>query len=127
MRQTHLKIKIINLADEARTIRHFERDALSDSRKARALELPDNYVENHLSAYRDLRDHRTGIVRDAARHNLLAYGFLRGLRYRQMEATTNREPNWREVEKIIKRFGGDTTNFEQWWLHEAAEDDNKAA
>lgn len=63
-----LKVKIKNLADEARTIKHEERKALSWW-KFRG--------ENGQNAqYNLLRNHRLEVVRTEARASLLAYGFL---------------------------------------------------
>ena len=100
-RKTHLKIKIINLADEARTIKAEERKLKAAGR-------------GPSKDYQDLHLHRTGIVRNAARHNLLAYGYLRGVPYRAMEAKCAEPPNWLQVRKIVERFGGDLTHFEGW-------------
>lgn len=103
-RLTHLKIKIKNLGDESRTIRHEEKKALTHARHAREKELPA-YSENHLQEYQGLHLHRTRDVREASRSNLLAYGFLRGRSYASMEAKTYDHPNFGDIQKIIKRFG----------------------
>lgn len=111
-RLVHLKIKLVNLADEARTIRKEERKALLAHRKAHAVEVdrpvrsdprdlglgvkPPPPTRRELvyrlrpedagcPAYKSLHDHRIGVVRTAARENHLAYGFLRGVPYEVME------------------------------------------
>lgn len=114
-RLTHLKIKIKNLADESRTIRHEEKKSLTHARHAREKELPE-FSEGHLREYEGLHLHRTQDVRGASRSNLLAYGFLRGRRsYASMEPRCNGaslpeyittgKPDFVEILKIIKRFG----------------------
>jgi hypothetical protein len=111
-RNLHLKIKIQTLADEARHIRRDERKALS-----RARYLNKKGSEKTLAAYRvyeDLNDHRRGVVRDAARHNQLAYGCLRGTPYEKIERYCEEAPNWGEVRKIAIRFGGDPEKVDAW-------------
>jgi hypothetical protein len=52
-----------------------------------------------------LRDHRYQVVKAAARHALLALGFLRGLDYARIESRTKDEPDFAEVGKLVERFG----------------------
>jgi hypothetical protein len=52
-----------------------------------------------------LRDHRYQVVKTAARHALLALGFLRGLDYSRIESRTKDEPDFAEVGKLVERFG----------------------
>lgn len=47
-----------------------------------------------------------GPERGAAQHSLLAYGFLRGRRYEQLEASACQKPDWDRVADLIARFGG---------------------
>lgn len=135
-RITHLKIKIKNLADEARIIRHEEKKALEHGsaclRKSRDLGEKSfsetatpfsEYAIAHYRTYRGLYDHRTGIVRDVARVNLLAYGFLRGRPYARMENKTGSIPDFKDILKHAKNFTstwGDEEKLE-WdvWLAEA--------
>jgi hypothetical protein len=93
-----LKIKIKSLAAEARIIRHHEK-------KERRTEIRDQLVF-----------HRRLVVRRHTRMNLLAYGFIRGRKYRQIEAKVRqplRVDQWREVEKIVKRFSDWTPEEEE--------------
>ena len=93
----HLKIKIVNLADEARTIRREEQ-------------------KTHGMERWNLQHHRKTVVRDAARANLLAYAYLRGIAYKRMESpNTRKEIEWSRVRKIIKTFGGDPEGAEAWF------------
>jgi len=119
-RATHLKIKLKTLAAEARIIRKEESKALEAGRKGRSLDRDD--YERHYRAFWSLRHHRTGIVRSVARTNGLAYGFLRGHTYAQMEAKcrSDNQPNFDEIEKIVKRFGT-SDDLARWpqWLEEA--------
>lgn len=117
-RNTHLKIKIKTLVAEVAIIRLEERKALTKARYVKwgtnpetgrygripvEPDEPGAYLD--CSAYWGLVNHRKGIVRDATRTNLLAYGFLRGRSYEQMERTTRNPPDLKEVEKVARRFG----------------------
>lgn len=127
MRRVHLKIKIINLSDEARTIRRFERRALERARKQAQYRIDvgeDEVVDSGFNPeYNSLHSHRVGRLRWAARDNHLAYGFLRGTPYRRIEQTTRCVPVWRDVEKIARRFYAGKSFNEEWgaWLDRANE------
>lgn len=94
-RRELLKIKVKSLADEARTIRHQEKKTQG--------------------VFRDeLANHRRGVVRDAARHTQLAYGLIRGVDLRQMEANAGMislsgqawgQPDWAAIKKMIVKYG----------------------
>ncbi len=124
-RRSYLKIKIVSLAAEARLIRAEENrwfltaDGARVSRKeqrAAAEEIPataENRTARRLSrswlrngVHRTgLRTHRLCVVRPEARAALLAYGFIRGRRYRQIEATAVVPPNWKRVYELVQRYG----------------------
>jgi hypothetical protein len=86
-KRTYLKVKIKSLAEEARIIR-------KETKRARKAS-----IKNGLAL------HRKGIVRHEARHTYLAYGFLRGLEYRQMEHKAFEAPDWAKVRRMIERYG----------------------
>ena len=100
-RRTYLKIKIVSLAAEARLIRAEERRWPGPSQHRIGL-----------------RSHRLAIVRVEARAALLAYGFIRGRRYRQLEATAIAAPNWKRVYELVTKYGPVTADlkarFEAW-------------
>ena len=87
----YIKVKILSLAAEAKIIRKQEQ-------KARA--------HGNLSLRVGLAVHRRGIVRHEARHAQLAYGFLRGRSYKQMEATCRpgNKPDFNKVKSSIERY-----------------------
>lgn len=88
-RRVHLKCKIKSLADESKIVRNEE----------------EIQFENH-SLFITLNKHRKYRLRIEARHALLAYGFLNGLEYRQIETHTPRfEPDWNYIEKLVNKFG----------------------
>lgn len=94
-RTIHLKIKVKNLADEARLNR-------AEARKASG------------KVKWNLNHHRTSVLRDHARHNLLAYGILRGVPYLAMEQKCEKAPDWDRVSKIAKRFGATDETVSRW-------------
>jgi len=91
----HLKIKVQSLVDESKNIR---KEANKTSGMAKW----------------DLNHHRTSVVRSHTRKNLLAYGCLRGTPYQAMELKCFEVPNFAEVEKIAKRFGGAEEDIVVW-------------
>lgn len=87
-RREMLRVKLINLMQEARLIRREE-------------------TRTHGELRNELREHRVGIVRQAARETHLAYGFIRGRTYAQMEANCEKAkaPDWAAVRKMIGKYG----------------------
>lgn len=88
-----LRVRVKELAQEARFIRHEEIKAK-----------PKNREEFWL-----LRNHRVVEVRNAARAAQLAYGFLSGIPYRKIEAKTYTS-SW-EMHKIKKEAKRLATKF----------------
>ena len=82
----YLKVKIKSLAEEARIIRK------------------ETHRAKNISIKNGLAEHRKGIVRFEARHTQLAYGFLRGLAYSQMESKTHTEPTWKRMRKMVEKY-----------------------
>lgn len=105
-----LKIKIKSLAAEARIIKHAEMQAKKNGQTSRLTSL-------HL--------HRINVVRCSSRAAQLAYGYLRGKRYDQIEQDAAYDSSksiikWSEVEAMVKKYGSN----EQWlalpcWMPEA--------
>ena len=100
-----LKVKVKSLAAEAKIIRLEEHRAKTPDARA------------------SLHNHRVGVVRSATRHTLLAYGYLRGRSYRQLEASCKRTPDWSVVEKMVQKYGppAHNTSFEDWRKSEQKE------
>ena len=92
--RVYLKVKIKSLAAEAKIIRTEER-------------------KNPKFRF-GLAEHRRTVVRKEARHTLLAYGFLRGKQYQQIESKTHEKPDWARVEKMIEKYG---THWEEGQDH----------
>ena len=96
----YLKVKIKSLAAEARIIRFEEAKA----RKRKNTEWRSG-----------LASHRRGIVRSAARHTHLAYGFLRGRSYKQMEAKCTIKPDWKRVLTMVEKYGASYDYDNESW------------
>ncbi len=109
---TKLKVKIKSLADEAKIIRHEEKKW--GPRRERSFE--------HMLLHDSLRDHRRLDVRSEARAAHLAYAYLKGRDYIQVENHL-RDPNdskhmviWHEVSRLVKKYGTheDRVSYEYW-------------
>lgn len=99
-RLIHLRIKIKSLAAEAVIIRQ----------EARKVSGMSKWV---------LNDHRTRIVRDHSRHNLLAYGLLRRKSYAEMEKKCEIAPDFKRILEIAKRFGEEDELYSMQWIEDA--------
>lgn len=91
--KTYLKIKIKSLAEEAKLIRAEEKKF-----KGR----PEGSLGRQI--FWGLREHRIKDVRSESRSALLAYGFLRGRSYLQMERNCELGPDWKRVEAIVTKY-----------------------
>lgn len=91
-RRVMLKVKIKALAAEARIIK----TAAQRSRRW----------------CNELTEHRRRVVRPAARNTLLAYGFLRGRGYSQIEPGATTPPDWKAVQRMVATYGVSATTFE---------------
>ena len=118
-RITHLQVKVINLADEAKVIRRKENNALAGARKSNALGYD---ARKQYALYHSLNHHRRTIVRRAARVNQLALACLRGRAYARSEPRV-RDRNAaksavNEAAKVARRFGA-SKDEASIWLEEA--------
>lgn len=99
-RRTQLKIKLKSLACEARIIRAEEHKTRNEFTR------------------QELHEHRVKDLRSEARHSYLAYGFIRGRTWEQMEGnsfltddTIRRRagyaliPDWKYINKLLEKFG----------------------
>lgn len=83
--RVYLKVKIKSLAEEAKIIRKEESK--------------NKFFRETLAA------HRKGVVRSEARAAQLAYSFLRGRNYSELEAKTHHKPDWERVKKLVDKYG----------------------
>lgn len=88
MSKTYLKIKIMSLAAEAKIIRREERRWYGSS-----------------GTRSGLRNHRVFEVRSEARAAQVAYAFVRGRTYAQLERSPLTTPRWDRVLTLVRRYG----------------------
>lgn len=113
MQSIELKVKIKSLAAEARIIKQEEQKALRHARSLRRYYdrrsvplVAENEIKAASAGYDSLHYHRIVKVRGETRLAGLAYGFLRGMPYRRIEAKYYEAPNWMRLEEMIRRFSG---------------------
>jgi hypothetical protein len=92
-RREMLKVKIKSLAEEARIIRKEEERTFGDLRD-------------------ELHVHRVTVVRRACRHAILAYAIVRGVDLLKVEPIRYTEPNWADVEKMVRKYG--SSELRKW-------------
>lgn len=95
--RAYLKVKIKSLAEEAKIIRREEQRPRKDMDEC-----------GYSPTRTGLREHRVTVVRQASRNALLAYGFIRGRKYRQIEPKAESQPNWEEVKRQVLKYGPQT-------------------
>ncbi len=102
-KRRYLKVKIKSLAAEARIIRHEE-----------LIRRGKHWASKGTPFY----FHRIGPLRKTIRENHLAYGFLKGRTYRQLEQHPKSVPNWKNVLKHINKFSSENRDqniaFVKW-------------
>ncbi|TXI10937.1 MAG: hypothetical protein E6Q68_07220 [Polynucleobacter sp.] len=91
-RRVFLKVKLKSLAAETRVIRSAERKSRPEQFK---------FLTN------ELRCHRIAVVRREARATNLAYAFIRGRKYKAVEAKFHQgnAPDWTKVEAMVRKYG----------------------
>lgn len=110
-----LKIKGMSLAAEARIIRKIEKSLFRAAR--------------HHPGCREKAEslfwHRMDDVRPEMRDTYLAYGFLKGRPYKDLEAKRYTNPDWDNIARMIDKYGmGDVRERQQHferWKQEAGE------
>lgn len=109
--KVYLKIKIKSLALEAETIRREEKKFKTRYQYLANKALEDNTAEilirreASLNTRIALHEHRVNHVRKEARAALLAYGFLNGRDYVEIEGYTRTGFSWKRVEELVKKYG----------------------
>lgn len=135
MNQTiELKVLIKTCANHAKNLRLEEKKSLGKARLFKEVgnreleEAVEKAVkdlaksEGFYSLYQNLRHQRVHQIRKEARHLQIAYAFLRGRDYIELEETCYQNPDWSLVEKNVFSFVDDTDcdpriikqNLERW-------------
>lgn len=134
--KSHLQVKVYSMSAEMTYIRRKEEQWKNRARIARTrlTEMEKSakvstYAEN---AFWSLRCHRM-VMKSEARNTHLAYGFMKGRSYEQMEHICygqlkgygSSEPDWKAIETMIQRFSKDEPYPQNWmqqftqWLEAA--------
>jgi len=87
-----LKTEVKNLAIASRIIRAQELKCKVERR---------TYMLNRLCYIRRI------LLRAEARDTHIAYGYLKGRTYRQIEDNPETEPDWEHVARMVKKYGAD--------------------
>jgi hypothetical protein len=103
--KTFLKIKLKELAAEGQANRLEQIRWGRKIAKLRAKHGQAARTFNAESMVNALSEHKRRVIRVEARHSHLAYGFLRGRRYIEMERLADKPPNWEKVLDEATRFG----------------------
>lgn len=96
MRLVYLRVKIKSLAAEAKIIQKEEAKCKREGRGADSI---------------GLTQHRKDVVRRVCRDTNLAYGYLRGKTYREIEkygfvhTDPNQNPRWTAVREMVRKYG----------------------
>lgn len=103
--KSYLKVKVCTLAAESKSIKLQMRKWKKRAASARARERDPRFAEAN---YFGLRGHRVGKegMAKELRDSNLAYGFLCNRPYHVMEAFAYSQPNWENIERMVKRYGG---------------------
>lgn len=113
-----MRVRIKELAQEAKFIRHEENKCLEAS----------SPFNKKGSEYKQLREHRVNNVRNAARAAQLAYAFLRGIPYKKIEPKRKLDKEYtiqflikKDVKRLVNKFGssdGDCSEAVERWFNE---------
>lgn len=111
--KSHLKVKVFALSAEMTYIRRQEAKWKNRARYARLKGKSDAYQHQALCSH---QAHRYELKTEA-RNSHLAYGYLKGRPYQQMEQICygqlkgfgSSEPDWKAIESMVERFTKDET------------------
>lgn len=129
-----LKIKIKHLALEPAIIRAEERKELSQVAYYRSRQELKNEKSHHWD-YLKLYQHRKQVVRPEARAAQLAYAFIRGKKYEQVENTKplyEKESNGvfhhyidADIKRLVLRTSKIVAKYKYWLSYNISQDDPK--
>ena len=115
---SYLKVKVCTLAAESKCIKVQQRHWKKRAAAARAREKDENlkpFLKSEATIafaeqnFFGLRQHRVGKggVQKEARDSNIAYGFLRNRTYSVIEKFAYTKPNWENIERMVRKFGGE--------------------
>lgn len=139
-----LKVKLKSLAEEARIIKHEENKRKVPRARAKAAkpeggEADQAVVKQHqreirhivrdiraerrakdwypktLVELQSLHRHRVDVVKKEARLTSIAYGYIRGRKFSQVDSGRNLKPeDWEIIGRMIRRYGSLESSLDQW-------------
>lgn len=129
--KSHLQVKVYSMSAEMSYIRRKEEQWKNRARYARQKQKQQS-IDYAEKAFWSLRCHRM-VMKSEARNTHLAYGFMKGRSYEQMEHICygqlkgygSSEPDWKAIETMIQRFSKDEPYPQNWmqqftqWLEAA--------
>lgn len=116
-RREMLRVKVKSLAEEARIIRREEQRSLGRTYHTGDIDANGRAKQWHTGGYggpiyKELHAHRTGELRNEARHAHLALGFIKGRALLSMEQPSTwgqqgyaSPPDWDHVRRLIRKYG----------------------
>lgn len=121
MSNRKLKIKLFSLQEEAKYIRKHERKVLGSARYLKKERVNDQSSITAYDEYEDLHHHRTDVLRKASRACNVAYAFLRGKKYTEVETVAKGNVYPRDfshnfirlVTNNINKFGVGNTDYHE--------------
>jgi hypothetical protein len=127
MSHKFLKIKIKYMANEAQIIRFEENKTKKEYRYLSAKQGREDEYQRALKEFWDMRHHRTFDLRRESRSTLVAYGFIRGKSYANVEnAGIDNPPDWCKVLGMVTKYGtikdrlAATKALKEWTGYDAA-------
>lgn len=103
----YLKIKCVSLAAESKLIRNDENKRIRFAANARRSVHNIDYANYHDAVRAGLYHHRKTVVRPECRSAHLAYCFLKGYKYEQIERTCYEAPDFYRIRRLIESYGYD--------------------
>ena len=122
--KSYLKMKVMSLAEEAKIISKEEKRWLRKAAANRAKQQDPKYAEDN---FLGLSVHRRRDIRKEARSAHIAYSFLCGRSYSEIERFAHTEPDWKRVKKLVTKYADPhtvETLFNQWMAKAKANYEN---
>jgi len=102
--KNYLRVKVLSLAAEAKIIRKEQNYRHRQRDHAIANGYGERVAEYHDKVRAGLHEHRVTVVRNESRVANIAYGFLRGREYYEIEQYCYTTPNWKRVEELVMKY-----------------------
>ena len=117
----YLKMKPLSLAEETKLISKEEKRWLRKAAEARRREKDSSKFEE---VYTGLNVHKRRELRRESRSAHIAYSFLKGRDYSEIEQKSRTEPDWTRIKRIASKYkdsGISDTELDNWLANAKAE------